>query len=585
MHKEFSLVCLFIDMAARRSRRERLDPALAGIYLGGRGIGAYFLHNTPSLKACDAHAPLIFAIGALTASRIPSASRMMISAFSPLTNTVFSCSVGGSLALQMKKAGIDLIHITGRGDKQLVVCVQDETVSFEEVSLAAETPLSAVFKKLDSRKGSTAAVGEAAFKGCRYASIMVDSCFASGRGGLGLVMASKNLRAITVCGSGSAHAEVHDPQAEEIARKDIIRLFDATPFIMGRSGISAYGTSALVDLIASRYMMPTANFRRTFFEGYKSFSGPTIRSKEQPKHYACHGCPIACKQKSMREIPEYETLSHFGALNENDDLGSIIEANHICNETGMDTITAASTIACLAEIRGERYTGKVLVRKVRDILGAQKDSGLLMMGSAALALELGAPDKSMSVKRLELPAYDPRGAYGMALAYGTSSRGGCHLRAYPIAHEILGKPVATDRFSFSGKARIIKLAEDLNAVIDSIGTCKFAYLGATLEEYAKGFAAVTGLQYDTQDLLKIGDNIYTLERHINTIRGFTRKDDMLPERFYKEPGTNGPGIDILPINRAAFDEALSRYYRIRGCNEDGTLTETRMKDLGVCRTR
>jgi aldehyde:ferredoxin oxidoreductase len=585
MHKEFSLVCLFIDMTARYASRERLDPAVAATYLGGRGIGAYFLHNTPSLDACDAHAPLIFAIGALTGSRIPSASRMMISAFSPLTKAICSCSVGGGLASQMKKAGIDLIHITGHSEKPLFVFVQDETVSFEEAPLAAETPLSSLFEKLKPLKGSTAAVGEAAFKGCHYASIMVDSCFASGRGGLGLVMASKNLRAITVCGSGSSHADVHDPQQEEIARKDIIRLFDATPAIMGRSGISAYGTSALVDLIASRYMMPTANFRRTFFEGYKSFSGPAIRLKEQPKHYACHGCPIACKQKSGREIPEYETLSHFGALNENDDLGSIIEANHICNETGMDTITAASTIACLAEIKGECYTGKVLVQKVHDIMGTQKDSELLRLGSAALARELGATEKSMSVKGLELPAYDPRGAYGMALAYGTSSRGGCHLRAYPIAHEILCKPVATDRFSFSGKARIIKIAEDLNAVIDSIGTCKFACLGASLEEYAKGFAAVTGLPYDTQDLLRIGDNIYTLERHINSIRGFTRKDDMLPERFYTEPGTNGPGIDILPIDRAAFDDALSRYYRIRGCNEDGTLTEMRMKGLGVCRSR
>ncbi len=585
MHKEFSLVCLFIDMTARGTRRERLDPDVARTYLGGRGIGAYFLNNTPSLKACDADAPLIFAIGALTGSRIPSASRMMISAFSPLTNTVCSCSVGGGLAWQMKKAGIDIIHITGHSQRQLVVSVEDESARFEEAPLAPETPLSSVFEQLNPLKGSTAAVGEAAFKGCRYASIMVDSCFASGRGGLGLVMASKNLRAITVRGSGSAHAEVHDPHAEEIARKDIIRLFDASPAIMGRSGISTYGTSALVDLMASRYMMPTANFRRTYFEGYKAFSGPTIRSREQPKHYACHGCPIACKQKSAREIPEYETLSHFGALNENDDLGSIIEANHICNETGLDTITAASTIACLAEIKGERYTGEGLVKKVRDILGAQQDSGLLKMGSTVLARELGAPEKSMSVKGLELPAYDPRGAYGMALAYGTSSRGGCHLRAYPIAHEILCKPVATDRFSFSGKARIIKIAEDLNAVIDSIGACKFACLGASLEEYAKGFAAVTGLAYDTQDLLRIGDNIYTLERHINTLRGFTRKDDMLPERFYKEPGTNGPGIDILPISRAAFDEALSRYYRIRGCNEDGSLTEMRMKDLGICRIR
>jgi len=222
---------------------------------------------------------------------------------------------------------------------------------------------------------------------------------------------------------------------------------------------------------------------------------------------------------------------------------------------------------------------------VRSIMGEGRESELLRMGSSVLAQELGEPDKSMSVKALELPAYDPRGAYGMALAYGTSTRGGCHLRAYPIAHEILRKPVATDRFSFSGKARIIKIAEDLNAVIDTIGACKFACLGASLEEYAKGFAALTGLGLDTQDLLRTGDNIYTLERHINSLRGFSRKDDMLPERFYLDPGTSGPGITIAPIDKAAYEDALSRYYRIRGCNEDGTLTEARMKDLNICSIR
>ncbi|HHO76608.1 MAG TPA: hypothetical protein ENN05_09300 [Deltaproteobacteria bacterium] len=207
------------------------------------------------------------------------------------------------------------------------------------------------------------------------------------------------------------------------------------------------------------------------------------------------------------------------------------------------------------------------------------------MGSAVLARELGAPEKSMCVKSLEMPAYDPRGAYGMALAYCTSTRGACHLRAYPIAHEILRKPVSTDRFSFSGKARIIKIAEDLNAVIDSIGACKFAFLGASLEEYAKGLAAVTGLDYDAQDLLRLGDSIYTLERYINTLRGFARKDDMLPERFFNEPGTAGPGIEVGPIDKTAFNEALDRYYRIRGCSKDGTLTQDRAERLMACRNR
>jgi len=584
MPKEFSLTCLHINLSNGYSRRIELDPSVSRTWLGGRGIGTFFLHECPTADPLAEEAPLIFAAGPLTGSRIPASGRMMISAFSPLTNTVGSCSAGGGFALQMKKAGLDALHITGRSDRQVIVSVQDGDVKFEDAPVPDEILLSDFFGSMKRQGGSVAAIGPAAFKGCRYASIMVDGSSASGRGGLGLAMASKNLRAVIMKGSGVIR-QARDREAEETARKDILRLFDASPAVMGRAGISRYGTGALVDLMASRRMMPTANYRRTYFEEYRSFCASRIRETQEPKHYACHGCPIACKQKSSRDIPEFETLSHFGALNENPDLPSIMEANHLCNEYGMDTITAASTLACLAEIRGERYTGETLVEKVREIIRPTRVGELLRMGSAAMAREMGAPDRSMSVKGLELPAYDPRGAYGMALAYGTSTRGGCHLRAYPIAHEILLKPVATDRFSFSGKARIIKIAEDLNAVVDSIGACKFAFLGASLEEYAKGFSAVTGLNYDTQDLLQLGDMIYCTERHINTVRGFTGKDDMLPDRFYREPGSSGPGIDLPSIDRAAFEEALGRYYRIRGCNPDGSMRDDRLQEIGICRAR
>ncbi|HOX00371.1 MAG TPA: aldehyde ferredoxin oxidoreductase C-terminal domain-containing protein, partial [Deltaproteobacteria bacterium] len=183
------------------------------------------------------------------------------------------------------------------------------------------------------------------------------------------------------------------------------------------------------------------------------------------------------------------------------------------------------------------------------------------------------------------PAYDPRGAYGMALAYGTSTRGACHLRAYPVSHEILRKPVATDRFSFSGKARIIKISEDLNAVIDSLGACKFAFFGASLEEYAKGFSSVTGIEADTQDLLSFGNTISSLERHINSLRGFRREHDLLPERFFTEPGSSGAGIEVPPIDRKAFEEALDRYYRIRGCSPDGTFPQDKAREIQSCMSR
>jgi aldehyde:ferredoxin oxidoreductase len=170
----------------------------------------------------------------------------------------------------------------------------------------------------------------------------------------------------------------------------------------------------------------------------------------------------------------------------------------------------------------------------------------------------------MSVKGLELPAYDPRGSYGLALAYATSTRGGCHLRAYPISQEILRKPVAVDRFSFDGKARMIKIAEDNNAIVDSLSICAFAFLGASIEEYAQMLAAATGLPFTGQGLLKLGEQIVMTERGYNRENGFTTADDYLPERFYTEAGSSGEGIEIRPIDKKRFTEELEKYYRMRG---------------------
>jgi aldehyde:ferredoxin oxidoreductase len=205
-----------------------------------------------------------------------------------------------------------------------------------------------------------------------------------------------------------------------------------------------------------------------------------------------------------------------------------------------------------------------------DIAHKQGDGKLLASGSALYAASIGKPQLSMSVKGLELPAYDPRGAYGMALAYCTSNRGGCHLRAYPISHEILRKPVATDRFSFDGKARIIAIAEDTNAAIDSLVACKFSFFGASLEEYAGLVTAVTGVHYTPQALKEIGRNIYLTERFYNCENGFSAAADILPERFFAEAGSSGEGIGIAALDKARFEQELQKYYRIRNLEADGT---------------
>jgi aldehyde:ferredoxin oxidoreductase len=264
-------------------------------------------------------------------------------------------------------------------------------------------------------------------------------------------------------------------------------------------------------------------------------------------------------------MPEFETVSHFGALNGCKDLAGIIEANRICNDYGIDTITAASTIACYSEINNKRMIPDEVVRMLMAIADKDGETGAaLAEGSYRYAASCGRPELSMSVKKLEMPAYDPRGAYGMALAYATSNRGACHLRAYPVSHEILRKPVATDRFSFEGKARVIKIAEDLNAVVDSLTACKFLFFAAGLEEFSRALSAVTGKDYNTQSLLRTGERIWNLERLLNVMNGFDEKDDDLPPRFFSEEGSSGSSIRIPPIDRKEFLKARENYYRIRG---------------------
>jgi aldehyde:ferredoxin oxidoreductase len=274
-------------------------------------------------------------------------------------------------------------------------------------------------------------------------------------------------------------------------------------------------------------------------------------------------------------------MSHFSALINNYNIDVVIEANRICNEQGIDTISAASTIACYVEITQEKLSGEKIISLLEDICKNKDKGAALAQGSYQFAKEHGKPELSFSVKGLELPAYDPRGAYGMALAYAVSTRGACHLRAYPISHEIIRKPVATDRFSFDGKARIIKIAEDINAIIDSLTACKFAFFGCSLEEFAMAYSAVTGLEMSAHELISSGERIYYNERIMNWQNGFTRIDDSIPERFFNESGSTGNNIDIPKIDKTVFENALSDYYKIRGLNENGEPTQQKAEELGL----
>ncbi len=562
---------LKVDLSSGEIIIDDIDPKLCNDYIGGRGMGVAMIASSIHEQPYSEQMPLIFATGPLVGTGAPSSGRLSVVSRSPLTNTVFDCSAGGRFATAMKRYGLDVIYITGlsRGWVSLII---DDEIRLEDASTWEGLNIAEITQGIGDDY-SLAAIGLAGERLVRYASIAFDGHYFAGRGGLGAVMGFKRLKFIAIRRK-TGHVLIKDQEGLKEAQREIMRLLRASPAVYGEFGLSRYGTAALVDVIHARRLEPTANFRGTYFQESSRYAAYTISERYRCKSEGCMGCPVLCKKRGAQGeiIPEYETLSHFGALNQCSDLSAIVHCNNLCNDYGIDTISAASTIACYGELNNKKVSPAELPALLISI--AKREGGLgdsLAEGSARYALSMGHPEASMSVKSLELPAYDPRGAYGMALGYAVSARGGCHLRSYPIGHEILRKPVSTDRFSFEGKARIIKISEDLNAVVDSLTACRFLFFAASLEEYAKALNAVTGYGHDVQSLLAIGERICRLERYLNNRLGFTSLQDDLPERFFTEEGSSSEKIKVLPIDRGEFLKARARYYKIRGASEDGVI--------------
>jgi len=571
---------LRIDLSSGRWEVERPEPELYARWIGARGLAGSYLRKQVTRNWDAPEMPLLFFTGPLGNTASPTSGLLTVMSRSPLTGTVGDASVGGSLGTAMKKAGWDGLIVTGRARGLCGIEIADDRVTLVDASLLAGEATSTACARL-REKGAVALVGPAAEAGVRFADIIVDGRYAARRNGLGLLFAAKNLKYLTIRGSGETH--VADPAALKKATGDVERLMAASPFLLGELGIARYGTAALYDLIDARRMMPTANFRRTRFEAARQMNAYALHQRYAPRPTGCLGCPIRCKRIAAdgRSLPEFEALSHFSALLENTDLETVMEANRLCAELGMDPVSAAATLACHGEIRGQDLEPREILTLLREIGTGRGIGQALGQGAAAYAQACGRPEAAMTVKGLELPSYDPRGAYGLALAYATSTRGGCHLRAYPISSEILRKPVATDRFSFSGKALIIKGAEDLFAAVDSLSACTYVFAAASLEEYARIYTAVTGIESTADDLLTAGERIDYAERIMNFENGFRGADDDLPARFFEETGTGDDHLEIPPLDRAEFLQTRAAYRRIRGLDEEGRPTREKAAALGI----
>lgn len=545
-----------VDLAGGHCRIEPLSAELRSSWLGGRGLGVALLKGYAGLDPFADQLPLIVATGPLCGTDTPMSSRCVLTGRSPLTGTIFSSSSGGPFARQLRQAGLDALVITGSSATPVRLQVTPDRIDL----LAAEDvwglPTDAVFARL-AGAGAVAAIGPAGENGVAYASLETLKGESFGCGGLGAVLGHRRLKAITITGEVGS-IPVADQAALVTARQDMQRLLLASPFLYGPFGIHQHGTLALVDLLARRGMLPANNFTQPL--SVQGLNASALRRAYPGSSYGCHDCPVACKRlaEGGLPLPDHDDLLALAGCCQLPHLDGLVAAGRLCAQLGLDPISAAGSLAAWSEITATPIACGQLPALLNRVARREAEGELLALGAERLACTLGQPEAAVTVKGLELPPYDPRAACGLALAYAVAPHGGTHLDAWPLASEVLRKPVPTDAACFDGKARIIALAEAANAAMDSLALCRFASCAVELEECAALLTAVTGGQYSAGDLLTIGERIVAAERSFNRTNGFMAADDRLPERFFHQ--VNGA---VMPLDRDRFDQELQRYQRIR----------------------
>lgn len=580
--------------------KEPLHPQLARAYIGGRGLATKLLYDEidQTLDPLGPANKLILATGPLTGTNAPTGGRYMVVTKSPLTGAIACSNSGGYVGAEMKYAGYDVVIVEGKAPHPVYLWINNDQV---EIRDAAQVWGESTHKTEDALRAATSdevkilGIGPAGETLSLTACIINDKHRAAGRSGVGAVMGSKNLKAVVF--RGTRPVKIAHPQAFMQAAVSAVAKLKAEPG--SGMGLPTYGTPGIVNVINAHGFMPTNNFQFGQFAGAERISGETIHGEILIRNKGCFACTIGCarvtkvkagKFQGSGEGPEYETVWSLGAMTGVDDLAAVTKANYLCNELGMDTIEAGVAIATAMELfeRGaipEREIGRslrfgdadALVEMTAKLGRGQGFGAALALGGARLAERYGHPELFMGVKGQAFPAYDGRGAQGIALGYATSNRGACHLRGYTISAEVFGVPHKVDPFAIEGKAALAKASQDATAFVDSTGTCVFTTFALRPADLHIMLELATDAGYTEEEVVKIGERIWNLERLFNLKAGISAKDDTLPRRILEEPIPAGPAKGKV----ARLGEMLPEYYRLRGWDPQGVPTQEKLKELAL----
>ncbi|MCZ6882024.1 MAG: aldehyde ferredoxin oxidoreductase family protein [Gammaproteobacteria bacterium] len=609
---------LRVNLSKGTCTPEALNMDWAKAYLGQRGLASKYLVEEVD-PTCDALGPdnkLIMATGPLTGTMASTAGRYSVVCKSPLTGAIAASNSGGFLGAEMKFAGWDMIIFEGKSEKPVYLLMQDDKVELCSADAiwgksAWETDdiLHATHQDPQMR---IACIGRTAEAGCLYAAVMNDKHRAAGRSGVGTVMASKNLKAVAIRGTGGI-GNLEDAK-KFMDAVDAGKQVLADGAVTGQ-GLPIYGTQVLMNVINGVGGLPAHNMRDVGFEGAGDISAEAMaeprKSDGKPNlttNAGCFACTIACGRIStvdkthfsVKDKPqyhgasgglEYEAAWALGADTGVSDLDALTYVNFLCNEDGFDPITFGATVAAAMEMFGDgdlttddtdgielKFGSAEALVAITELLvtgeGFAKDLG---QGSKRLCDKYKRPELSMTVKSQEFPAYDPRGIQGIGLNYATSNRGACHLRGYTVASEVLGIPVKTEQNDAEGKPELVKAFQDATAVVDSAGLCLFTTFAWGMDNIAPQIDAACEGDWSVEGCLEAGERIWNMERIFNQAAGFTADDDKLPKRMLNEAIKGGPTDGQV----SRLGEMLPKYYEIRGWNPQGEVTAETRKRLSL----
>ena len=598
---------LEINLSTKKNHIVKLPQEIIKDYIGGRGLGAKLLLEVlaPGVDPLSPENVMFWLTGPLTGSLVPGLTKHVIITKSPTSGGYVDSYSSGGIGYNLVYAGYNGLMVKGRSDEPVYIYINDDQI---EVRRAIHVWGQGAFKaaqiltnEIREEGFEHAVIGQAGENKVYFACINNDFYRQAARGGIGAVMGSKNLKAIFIKGTGGV--ECNDIKGFLDFHKK--KLEDARKNPSAEAHKKA-GTSVTFDLTNDSGMLPTHNFRTGCFkagEGKLDSAGYVLKSKGS---LACLGCPVPCgkvlqcetsnRGKFRLEGPEYETAALLGSNLENSSLDLVAEANMICDDLGMDTISAGNILGFLMEANEKGLLKSEKYKQIEKVRFDNTEGALRFLYNIALRKGIGdwaangvkylaekignhSIDFAMQSKGLEFPGYDPRRAFGSGLAYAVSPRGACHRRAWPPAMEVCGN---VPPYTFENKGKMVKEEFDERNIIHSLVACDFCTFAVpiSIQEYMKYLKLVTGYTYTEPELKKIAQRIETTIRYFNCREGLSRKDDSLPKRVLFEPMPDGPAKGKR-ITQEGFDKMLDEYYEIRGWDRNGIPTETTLSEYGI----